>query len=234
MTDNIEIIIDRSARSLAIPDFERGEELADRIIAQVEETKDPYYALDNLMIFERLVNITGIAKAKLMHYLLNHWNDFGLNISFMEAMTNHSGLTSQTMIKRYVSIWDLFESGKIPYQYQEELKQKPINNLTPLISTLNAGYNLSEDQWSDVIEAPTNQDMYVIMREVKGSEPSSDKLLFLFEKDSGIIYVKNQGAKYFIGKLNMDVEADAAQRAIKRIISQIGMLIIDSREDDDE
>lgn len=234
MSDNIEIVLDRSARGITMPDFELGEELADRIIDKVEETKDPYYALDNLMSFERLVNITGIAKAKVMHYLLNHWNDFGLEISFMEAMTHYSGLSSRTLVKRYVDIWDLFSSGKIPRQYQEAIKKKPINNITPLIATLDAGYNLTEDQWEEVVDAPTNRDMYVIMREIKGSEPKSDSLFFAVDRATGLIYVINQTVKYVIGKIAINVKEDAAKRGIERLITQMGMMILDQREDDEE
>ena len=223
----LEIIIDADAKSIAKSNFQLGEELADKIIAQTEITKDPYYALDSLMNIERINSITGIAKAKILHYLLSHWNDFGIQEPFVEVMQSYSGLSSANVIKRYINIWELFASDTIPPEYQEELKQKPINNLTPLISTLNAGYELEDKQWEEVIDADNNWQVQDAMRRVKGSEPTVRSLFYVFDKVSGILYAINQGKKYIVGRLIMTSQEDVVRRAIMRLLERLNVKIVE-------
>lgn len=223
----LEIIIDAGPASITRSNFQLGEEVANKIIARTEETKDPYYALDSLMNMERINAITGIAKAKVMHYLLQHWNEYGINAPFLEVMQQYSGLQSPTVIGRYVSIWELFESGTIPDEFQEELKQKPMNILTPLIATLNSGYELNEEQWEETINADSNFQMYEVMREVKGSEPSARSIYFVLDKVSGILYAINQNKKYLIGRLNMASTEDVAKKAIVRLLEKLNVKIVE-------
>ena len=201
--------------------------------AKLEETKDPYYAFDQLITMDRLPQIVGIAKAKLMHYLLNHWNEYGIRDSFIEVMKSYSGLTSETVITRYIHIWELFESGSIPDEYKDELKQKPINDLVPLINMLNSGYEPDENQWVDLVEAENHFRVSEVVREVKGTEPTDRALYYVLDKVSGILYAIKAKHKYIVGRLNMATKDDVVQQAIMRLLDKLNVKIVEEYQEEE-
>ena len=230
VTEDLEIVVGNPTTSLLKSNFQQAEEVADNIIAQTDALKDPYYAMRNIDTLETIKDIAGLASAKVLYYLMTNWNDFGLSDSFLDLVPSNIKL-SRRMIQRYISIWEtIFVSNLVPDDVKEELQDKPINSLVPIMGALKQGYKIDDDTWDKIIVEDKNQSIAKIIREdVKMNEKESDALYYLFDKLSGTLYVQNKGIRYVVGKLNLSSKDEPAQRAIVRLIEKLNVQIVEDK-----
>lgn len=221
--ETVEIVLDTDLRSI-VPEYEQGEMLADRIIKEMEEKDDLYHGLNYLSMFQKVGKIAGIAACKVLHHMNTHRKGkFKSDQDFYMTVRSYTGYGLAT-IKRYISIWELFATNKIPSQYVNDIKQKPINSLVPIVGTVNAGYDVADEYWEEIIDARNNPEISRILREkVKGQEPSDRAIYFQTDKTTGLIYAVNQGKRYVIGKFALNNTEDVAVRGMKRIIENLKM-----------
>ena len=230
ITDDLEIIIDNSARHLMKSNFQQAEEVANSVISKTIELKDPYYAMDSIDTLDTINEIAGLAKAKILYYLMTNWNDFGISNSFMDTVSSNIKMTEQ-MIKRYVKIWEtIFVGDAVPEEIKAELQEKPINDLVPIMGALRKGYKIDDDTWDRIVDADKNPTIARIIRtDVYGNEKESDALFYILDKISGLMYVMNRGTRYPIAKLSLSSKDEPAQRAIVRLIEKLNVQIVEDK-----
>lgn len=231
-TDAIEIVFDTNIRHIATPTFRQAEQIADSIIAKTRELQDPYYAFEALRQFDTLRNLVGIAKAKVLHFLNKYWVEFQIQTPFLETISAYSGLSNTEVIKRYIKIWDMFENGSVPEQFIDGLKAKPINELTPIMGALQAGYKLDEDNWEQVSELRGNHAISNYLREnVKKTEPRVQAIVYTLDKIDGMLYATTNGTRHRIGRLVLTGQEEQGKRAIARLIENMHIYIINEEEE---
>lgn len=215
-------------------DFEQAVEIADAIIKHTKETGDPYPALEVLRKIERLKNMTAIAKAKVLHFLDKFWYEYQIDVPFIETVQTFVGLNNSTVIKRYIKIWDLFETNQIPKDIQTQIRQRPIKDLVPIMGALNQGYEISDDVWESLIYASDFAEVARIVREdVRGAEPRSHAINYRLDRRDGSLYAINQGAKYHMGRLNISTSDPIVKTAILRAVNKLGIEIYDLENEND-
>ena len=232
-TDSIEITFDTSVRHMITPTFAQAEQVADSIIEKTKELQDPYYAFEALRQFDILRDVVGLAKAKVLHFLNQYWEEFQIQAPFMETITMYSGLTSQETIKRYIRIWDMFDKGIVPSEYIDKLKSKPINELVPVMGALKAGYELTDENWQRITEIKTNPAIARYIRdEVKATEPRSNAINYVLDKSNGMLYAKIDQVSYRLGRLVLQEQEEPAKRAISRLIETLHVRIVKEEENE--
>lgn len=220
------------SESMIESDFNIAINFADRVIAKTIEQKDPYYALDHLLQLERFKNISAIAKAKILHFLSRFWIENQIEADFIETVMSYVGLNSKLVISRYIAIWDMFESNLIPENVQEELKERPVRDLVPIMGALSQGYEFTDQNWDDILHSNGLTQVARIVREdVKDAEPRSNAINYKLNRSSGALYAVNQGRSYYIGKFNMSTDNPVERSAILRIINNIGIQIYSLEND---
>lgn len=230
-TDSIELVFDTDVKAVAQSDFDQAVIIADGIIAKTRELKDPYHALEAIRQMDRLRNLVGISKAKVLHFLNKYWEEFQINESFMEVVLAYSGLTNRVVIKRYIQIWNMFDQKLIPEEFVDEIKQKPINDLTPIMGALVSGYELSNEDWKEIAERKGNSDISNYIRtQVKNVEPISRAITYVLDKIDGTLYAITYGHKYAIGKITLKNVDEPARRAITRLIETMNIQIANESE----
>lgn len=220
VNDTVEIVLDTDIRSIVQSEFEQGEALADKVIRETEEKQDIYHALNYLSMFHRVDKITGIASCKILYYIFaRERSKYKTDDEFYHMIRSYTGFGWVT-IKRYIAIWDLFAQNKIPELYQEELKQKPLNTLVPIIGTLNAGYEVSNEHWEEIIDAKNNPEVSRILREkVRGQEPSEKALYFEYYPSTGMFYAVSGGKRSIMAKFAVNSNDNITKRGIQRLLA---------------
>lgn len=187
----------------------------DGVIQQLHQTGNLNEATKVLNILDRIDNVTGHAKAKLLWGIWIWWkverknDDFGDHI---ESSTSTKSITAQ----RYVNVWEHIEQNDIP----KKLHNRPMRDLVPIGNMLAQGYEPSKEQWDEIYIASNNSEILDIIRKVKGKKPRKSGLKIYLEKDGSLNCWKDN-RKTYVGFLDIEeaqTNYDVA-KAIERIVS---------------
>ena len=223
MSDEIILSFDTGARGMMRTDWDIANNLATNIITVVENQNDPYYALDIIRILGRLQNASGLAKAQILYYLHENWNKFQINEDFFHVAMRY-GFRNQVMIKRYIDIWAMFAEDKIPNEAVKQMKDKPINDLVPIMGALKQDYVIDTNQWIDLADLSTGPEIAEYVRtNIKKMQPRIQTILFRVDKSDSMLYAINQGKRYKVAKLNSDSNEEIVQTAIQKLLHALGV-----------
>lgn len=233
-TDALEIVFDSNVKHLAVPDYIQAEQVADSIIKETMARQDPYYAFEAIRQFDHVKDLIGLAKAKVLHFLNKYWIEFQIQTPFLEAVSAYIGINNLDVIKRYIKIWDMFEKGKVPDKYVVELKAKPINELTPIMGLLQAGYEVTEENWEMLLHTRGNVPISKYIRdEIKKTEPRSQAIFYSIDKNNGMLYATTNGTRYRIGRIVFQGQEEPAKRAISRLVETMKITILNEEENEE-
>lgn len=186
----------------------------DGVIVQLHQTGNLSEATNVLNILDRIDNVTGHAKAKLLWGIWDWWRverpnqDFGDHI---ESTTSTKAITAE----RYVGVWQHIESVNIP----KKIQSRPMRDLIPIANMLSQGYEPSKEQWNEIQLASNNSEILDVIRTVKGKKPRKSGLKIYLEKDGTLNMWKNN-QKTYVGWLDVE-EAKSnpdLEQAIKRLV----------------
>jgi hypothetical protein len=194
----------------------------ERLIMESIAEKDLQKALHICKQIYGIAKLSGKALAKVLYLIKSHWGEFGLSDNFEDTLTSVTGLTRHT-IQTYTAVWDVFESGKIPEQFSDIVMGKNIKLIVPIAQTLNAGYEIDDDDWEELSDASDFSTVSKKLREIKGQPPRSNSLQIIMDRSGGLTAIKEDERRY-VGWLNLDDQDDIVQQAIQRIIKGAGVL----------
>ena len=176
-------------------------------------------------LVEGLVKVTkasGKELAKVLYTLNTNWNVFNTDEAFLEWAYLRSGLHRHT-IERYVKVEELFSGESVPEDIKPFLAEKNLAELFPIANMVDQGYEPDSDQWKDIILQPDESSIRNKVREIKEQEPRKTALILKID-DMGSIWAIKEGVRKFIGSLELSDEDEVVQKAIKRIITNSGIL----------
>ena len=223
MNDEIVLSFDTGIKNALTSDWQIASNLAMSIITETENRNDPFYALDALRVLKRMQETSGLAKAQILYYLSKNWTKFGIEDDLIHVAIQY-GFKSPVIIKRYIDVWSMFAEDKIPTDIQDKLKEKPINDLVPIMGMLKRGYAVTNEQWNEIIARDGIMKIAQYIREeVKKEQPRTHAILFRVDKKESMLYVINDGKKYKVAKLNLDSNEEIIQTAINRLLHAVGV-----------
>lgn len=222
MTDDELLVISPLDQSIEIQDEDGVLDKIRKIINDSIEEKNAQKALHVCYQIVKILKLGGLALAESLYMISSHWEELGVNDEFEDTVASRTGLNRAT-VQRYVSVWSMYAENKIPEPYQEQIRQMNIKSQIPIALALDAGYEIDNDQWEELVEAPDFSTVNATMRDIKGKEPRSHALLLMMDREGGIKAIKNEKQVY-VGWLNIDDEDEIVQQAISRIEKGAGLL----------
>jgi hypothetical protein len=219
MTDLMELNgLDQSLTVDTTPMLEK----IDEVVQESIERGDVYYALDFGVNLIQVAQVSGMGLAKLFYLLREKWHMFEIGDNFNDVAYSYVGRTKAT-VDRYVRVWEMYENKLIPKEFEDEIRQKNIKDQI-YIATLGAqGYEPTEDEWQDIVNAPDYSSVAKKVREIKGKEPTKSALL-IFISESGELSAQQEGVTQFVGYLDIKDAGDIGKKAIQRLLKSAGVL----------
>lgn len=217
------IIINSLDQDLTIRDENQILDRVTALLMQSIEEKNINKALNICKQLYGIAKLSGLALAKTLYLIKANWEKFEVNDNFDDVITAVTGLHKHT-VQTYTAVWDVYENGKIPQKFEEDIMGKNIKLIVPIALTLNQGYDIDETDWEELATANDFSTINAKLREIKGKEPRSHALVLLMDRDGGIKAIKNNEQKY-IGWLNTSDENEIVQQAIERLIKGGGILL---------
>jgi hypothetical protein len=185
--------------------------------------KDVYIALNVAKELYAVGKIAGLGLAKVVYYIQKNWDRYKIEGKFDELVYDYIGVHKHT-IERYVKVWGIFDKSLIPDNYLEEIQQKNVANIIPIANALYQGYEISNEAWDKLVDAPNDQAVRKVIREdVKDVEPRGNALQ-LYIDDKGTIWAFHQNKRSFVGSLELQNDDETIQKAVERIIKNSGMM----------
>jgi hypothetical protein len=117
----------------------------------------------------------------------------------------------------------MYENKTIPQEFEEEIRQKNIKDQIYIATLPAQGYDLTEDEWQEIADAPDYSSVAKKVREIKGKEPTKSALL-IFISPTGELSAQQEGIIEFVGYLAVDEAGEVAEKAIQRLLKSAGVL----------
>ena len=194
----------------------------DEIIKESLDRKDVYYALNSCKALKQIAQLSGIALAKFFYLIRDNWDAYEIDEDFDEIAFDYVGVHKNT-VSNYTRVWEMHDTDVIPESVSEDIRQRNIKDQIPIALALDQGYEIDEEDWQDLSDAPDFTTVAAKIREIKGKEPRKSALL-IFISDDGTLTVTQEGQTEFVGYLNTDEAGEIAQKAIQRILKASGVL----------
>jgi len=222
MVNELEIItsLDQSIETNGSEDeiLQRVEQL----VQQAIKDKDVEAALNIPRQIILVQKISGLALAKAIYMIKQSWDVFEMDEPFEDVAFAYFGKHKST-ISRYEKIWRMLEGSNVPDKYKEDVKQIGIQSQIPIANHLDAGYEIEDDDWKELIGEPDFHSVSAKLRELKGKEPRPQALSIWMERD-GTLKCSKGGGIYYLGWLDIDEKNEIVQQAIERIRKHTGVL----------
>ena len=194
----------------------------DKVDEYVQHSLDEhnvYIALDVCKQLREVSQIAGLALAKMLYLVKTNWQEYGIEEPFEEVSYEYVGLHHHT-VERYIKVWGMFAENIAPVS----LQQRNIRDLIPIANAVAQGYEITDNEWGKLSDAPDYSTVSRIVREdIKDKEPRKNALQLFLDTDGYITALKD-GMTYSVGYLNINSDDDVVQASIERIIRNGGML----------
>lgn len=222
MTNNDILIISPLDQDIEIQDKDHIQDKIKQMILDSITEKDAKKAIHICSQIVNILNLGGLALADSLYLIYSHWSEFEIHDDFFDTMSSSIGLHKHT-VQTYVTVSKMYAQDKIPETYREDIKSKSIRSQVPIAQALDAGYEIENDEWEELVDAPDFSTINAKLRDIKGKEPRSNALILMIDRDGGIKAMKS-GKQVYIGWLNISDENEIVQQAIERLIKGGGIL----------
>jgi len=194
----------------------------DEIIRESLDKKDAYLALNSCRALKQIAQLSGIALAKFFYLMKENWDKYEIGDEFDDVAFDYVGVHKST-VDKYVRVWKMHNQHLIPSEVSEQIRKRNIKDQIPIAIAVDQGYDIGEDDWKDLADAPDFNSVSAKVREIKGKEPSKSALL-LFISSDGTLTAQQEGETEFVGYLNTDDAGLIAEKAIQRILKSSGVM----------
>ena len=222
MSDDTLLLFDGLDQSIAT-DHDWALKRVEEIIQQSVVSRDAYVALNACKSLIQVSKISGLSLAKALYLVKSNWSNYDIEDEFEDVAYSYIGLHPHT-VNRYCTLWRAYDKNLIPENVREEIQQQNVKQQIPIAMALEQGYEISDEIWQKLSDAPDLSSVSKILREdVKGQEPRKGSLQLSIDH-VGTIWAFAEGNRYFVGSLEIDSEDEFIQKSIERIKKGAGIL----------
>ncbi len=185
----------------------------DGIVEELSQTGNIQKAVSVLNILDKIDNVTGHVKAKLLWNMQNWYkvnkpqDDFG---DYIESTSS----TKRVTVDRYVNVWQQIEDENIP----KKIQSRAMRDLVPISNMLSQGFEPSKKRWDEINLCTSSSELGEVIRKVKGKKPRKSARINQMERD-GSLYTWKNNVRKWVGTL--DVEGAKEDTDIAEAIEQI-------------
>jgi len=191
----------------------------DEVLAIVRSTNDISGANTALQSMDRIADITGLAKAKLLAGLYAWWKETADQdddefFDYLKVMDKQN----PTYARRLIRVWNCQE------QFPEEFRSRPVEHQIKVATALGEGYEISKSQWKKILQTSTPREVGEVLLEVKKKQPKKSAISLVMERD-GTVTAWKENQPHFVGYLdvkNMDKD-EVVANSIERIMTHSGI-----------
>jgi len=194
----------------------------DEIVEESIEKKDVYIALNSCRQLIQISQLSGKALAKFFYLIRENWEIYEIGDDFFDVIHDYLGRHPAT-VQKYIRVWEMHEYNLIPEKFAEDIRERNIKDQVPIANALAQGYEIENDEWQKLVDAPDFTSVSAEIREIKGKEPRKSALLTFMGRD-GTLSATQEGLTEFVGYLNIDDAGEIAKKAIERIIRSAGIM----------
>lgn len=195
----------------------------DEIMKQSIAQQNVYIALNAGKTMYAIGKAVGKGLAKLLYEVQKNWENYGISEDYGEVVFDYIGL-HESNITRYIRVMEMLEEEQIPEQYREDISQMNMRQLIPIATTLSQGYEIEDDEWEKLVDAPDLSTVSKILREDIKEKPMRKGALALYLDNEGSLWAYWNDDRYSIGTLNVHDKNEAVKKAIERITRCAGVL----------
>lgn len=198
-------------------------EKIDEILKRSVKEKNVEIALNLCEQLTAVSHISGKGLAKALYFMQKNWHKYGKDEAFEDVIFERIGKARHT-IERLVKAEGIFDNALIPQEHVETFQNENLGIIFPIANTLYQGYEINEETWEKLAEAPNDTTVRKIIREdVKGVPPRKGSLQLYLDGEGSILAFQDD-VRYFVGTLEIHTKEDAIQKAIERIKNRSGIL----------
>lgn len=193
----------------------------DTVLQHLYETGNLTNAVKVVNIMDKIGEVSGKAKAKLLWGISQWWTETGQaekrNDTFLDYMESETGSKSVT-VGRYVNVWNYIQNEDIP----ADVRERPMRDLIPIANALSQGHDFSKDSWKKLARASNSSDVLDIIRTIKGKSPRKNGLQIVLDRNGSLNAYKDD-QKYYVGFLEVSDDNEIVQKVIQRIVDGAGV-----------
>lgn len=191
----------------------------DNIIVELYHSGNVAKTVKVLQAFERFMDISGIARAKMLWGAKLWFTSTEQSGDFYEKF----GITEthqRTYTDRLIRLWDCVDKDMVP----KAVLKRQVRDLLPITEALSQGYELSAQTWKKLEQALDTNEINDILREAKGKEHRKGSLRLEID-DKGTITAWYNGERRFAGSLNVtEMDSDEIiNKSVTRILERSGI-----------
>jgi hypothetical protein len=139
--------------------------------------------------------------------------------TFEQAVFRRTSLKPVT-IQRHLKIQKALPV--IPEPYRDEIQGKGFKAKIRVAQLVEGGYEVTDENWRDLAEAPDEKEVDRIAREIKGVEPRSNWLSISIDSN-GVLNVHTVRGVREVGRLNKWDDNEDVKKAISRLLGCTGV-----------
>ena len=194
----------------------------DTVIDSVYKSGDLRPATAALVALEKLEDVSGHAKSRLLYGMYKWWTNEAKNeYSFTDYIESHSQKTKKVTVDRYITVQEMIETEQIP----EDVATLPMRTLVPIAKTLSHGHKITRSQFDKIIKANNSREVEDILRGIKNKAPRKSSMQIEWARNGDLVcWMDNK--RTFLGWLDKEAYAtdETAQKAINRILDNTGII----------
>jgi hypothetical protein len=166
--------------------------------------------------------LSGLALSKLFYRLKQDWSKFNSSDTFEDVIFDVTGISKVT-VNRYIGVWRLFEENLVPDSLTKKLQARPIRSLIPMAKAVEQGYEINDEEWQRLADAPDDATVRNELHQIKGEAVRRNGLLIRLKRSGDLVVYGNDDIAT-VGFLNTGDSNPSVKRAIERIISSAGIV----------
>ena len=141
----------------------------DAVIDESVQDKSPDKAIKLCKFLIGATQLSGLALAKILYKLQKNWWKFNIDEDFTDYIYKEIGKHRHT-VERYLAIADML-GNYAPRDVRPQLEKMPVGSLAPIAHVVKQGYQLEPEDWEEITQASSPNEVREIVREIKGAKP---------------------------------------------------------------
>jgi len=195
----------------------------DQKIRESVEKRSAFIALNICRELKAVGQVAGLGLAKTLYQIKQNWENYDdVGDNFEDTISDYAGINVRT-VERYIRVWKMKEDNIVPKELEKDIFDRNIKEIIPIANAINQGYEIEDDEWQELADAPDLNTVGGIMRDIKGQPPRKSALQIVMDRD-GTLNAIQAGEFGYVGFLNVDEDNEVAQKAIARLVSSGGII----------
>ena len=132
-------------------------------------------------------HLSGLKLCKLLYELTEMWPRFNTDDDVKDAVFKGMGVPTETY-RKYENIWrSIFANDKIPKQYRDAMRNKPMGGLIAISVAAREG-EFNDEDWKDLAEVHDKAGMLAVRDRRRGIGVSENRRLSItWERDGRLV-----------------------------------------------